>query len=59
MRYTEESGGRLNNYAVEPKMYEAAPPTSTEKRNYIILGILAAGLVGGVIWVAIAASSVS
>jgi hypothetical protein len=48
MRYTVEEGGRLNNFAVEPKMYEAEPPTATEKRNYIILGALAFGLVAGV-----------
>ena len=38
MRYTVEEGGRLNNYAIEPKMYKAEPPSSTQKRNYIILG---------------------
>ena len=48
MRYTVEEGGRLNNFAVEPKMYEAEPPTANEKRNYIILGSLAAALVVGV-----------
>jgi len=48
MRYTVEDGGRLNNFAVEPKMYEAEPPTANDKRNYIILGVLAAGLVAGV-----------
>lgn len=47
MRYTVEDGGRLNNFAVEPKMYEAAPPTANEKRNYIILGTLGIALVGG------------
>ena len=54
MRYTTEEGGRLNNFAVEPKMYEAEPPTSTEKRNYLILGGIAASLVVGLF--AIAAS---
>ena len=47
MRYTEEESGLLNNFAVEPKMYEAEPPTGTEKRNYIILGSMAATLVVG------------
>jgi hypothetical protein len=56
MRYTVEDGGRLNNYAVEPKMYEAEPPTATQKRNYIILGALAAALVGGVVTLAFVVS---
>lgn len=47
MPYTNEDGGRLNNFANEPKMYEAEPPTSNQKRNYIILGGLALTLVVG------------
>jgi hypothetical protein len=56
MPYTEEEGGRLNNFAREPKMYKAEPPTGNEKRNYVVLGVLAAVLVVGVIAVAIFAS---
>lgn len=56
MPYTTEEGGRLNNFAVEPKMYEATPPTSTQKRNYIILGAIAIALVGGLVAVAFAVS---
>jgi hypothetical protein len=37
MPYTEEEGGRLNNFAIEPKMYQAEPPTEAQKRNSIIL----------------------
>ncbi|MDC0835857.1 hypothetical protein CKA32_005242 [Geitlerinema sp. FC II] len=59
MPYTEEDGGRLNNFAVEPKMYTAEPPTQKEKRNYIVFGALAAVLVAGVVAVAFAASNVS
>ncbi|OKH24498.1 hypothetical protein NIES593_07430 [Hydrococcus rivularis NIES-593] len=58
MPYTEEDGGRLNNFAVEPKVYQASPPTKTEQRNYIILGVIAALLVGGLITVAVYASKV-
>ncbi|MEM9808429.1 MAG: ssl1498 family light-harvesting-like protein [Cyanobacteria bacterium P01_D01_bin.56] len=47
MPYTTEEGGRLNNFASEPKMYQAEPPTASEKRNYIILGVLGAALVVG------------
>jgi hypothetical protein len=36
MPYTEEEGGRLNNFAIEPKMYQAEPPTEAQKRNSII-----------------------
>jgi hypothetical protein len=49
MRYTVEEGGRLNNYAIEPKVYKAEPPTATQKRNYVILGgggmLLVVGLI--------------
>jgi hypothetical protein len=57
MPYTEEEGGRLNNFAREPQMYTAEEPTSTEKRNYLIFGVLAFVLVGGVMAVAVYASS--
>ena len=59
MPYTEEEGGRLNNFAREPEMYTAEEPNSTEKRNYAILGVLAFLLLGGIIAVAFYASSVS
>ncbi len=59
MPYTEEEGGRLNNFAREPKMYTAEEPTSTDKRNYVIFGVLAFLLVGGVMAVAVYASSAS
>jgi hypothetical protein len=56
MRYTTEEGGRLNNYAIEPKMYEATPPDKTAQRNYLILGTLGGLLVGGLIAVAVVVS---
>ncbi|MBE9229821.1 ssl1498 family light-harvesting-like protein [Phormidium sp. LEGE 05292] len=59
MRYTTEEGGRLNNFAVEPKVYQATPPTKTEQRNYIIMGGLALVLVSALIFVAFSVSSVS
>lgn len=59
MPYTTEDGGRLNNFANEPKMYEAAPPSKTEQRNYLILGVLGGILIVGVIVVAFFASNVS
>ena len=57
MPYTTEEGGRLNNFAVEPKVYQAQPPSQSEQRNYIILGIAALLLVGGLLTVAFYASS--
>lgn len=59
MPYTTEDGGRLNNFAIEPKMYQAQPPTANQKRNYAIAATLATVLIGGVIYVAIVASSAS
>lgn len=56
MPYTTEEGGRLNNFANEPEMYTAEPPNSSEKRNYLILGVLGVSIIGGVIAVAIYAS---
>ena len=57
MPYTTEEGGRLNNFAVEPKVYKAEPPTKTEQRNYIILGSAAAVVVSGLLFVAFSVSS--
>ena len=59
MPYTEEEGGKLNNFAREPQMYTAEEPTSGEKKNYVIFGVLALVLLGGVIAVAVYASSAS
>ncbi len=59
MPYIEEEGGILNNFAREPKMYTAEEPDSSEKRNYVILGVLAFLLLGGLMAVAVYASSVS
>ncbi|MDJ0568343.1 MAG: ssl1498 family light-harvesting-like protein [Pleurocapsa sp. MO_192.B19] len=59
MPYIEEEGGRLNNFAREPQMYQAEAPNAAEKRNYVIFGVLSFLLLGGVIAVAVYASSVS
>ncbi|MBD2138300.1 ssl1498 family light-harvesting-like protein [Anabaena sp. FACHB-1237] len=56
MPYTTEEGGLLNNFAKEPKVYQAEPPTGNQKRNYIILGVAAVALIGGVIFVAFSVS---
>jgi len=56
MPYTTEEGGRLNNFATEPKVYAAEPPTPAQKRNYIIMGIGAAVLVATLVFVAVSVS---
>jgi hypothetical protein len=56
MPYTTEEGGRLNNFANEPKIYEAEPPTATQKRNYAIMGGLALALVIGLLVLAVSVS---
>jgi hypothetical protein len=52
MPYINEEGGLLNNFAREPKIYQAEPPTQGQKRTYLILGIAATALVVGLILVA-------
>ncbi|HEY9708457.1 MAG TPA: ssl1498 family light-harvesting-like protein [Oculatellaceae cyanobacterium] len=59
MPFTQEEGGRLNNFAPETKIYQAEPPTKTQQRNYIILGVVGLALVSGLIFVAYSASNVS
>ncbi|MFM1843818.1 MAG: hypothetical protein RLZZ490_2561 [Cyanobacteriota bacterium] len=59
MPYTQDEGGRINNFAVEPRVYSVQAPTPNEKRNYLILAAIAVLLVGGLIAVAVLASGVS
>ncbi|MBD2000312.1 ssl1498 family light-harvesting-like protein [Oculatella sp. FACHB-28] len=56
MPYTTEEGGRLNNFAVEPKIYQAEPPTQGQQRNYIILSVAAIALIGGLLFIAVSVS---
>lgn len=58
MPYTTEEGGLLNNFAKEPKVYQAEPPTQAQKRNYLVLGIAALVLVSGLVFVAYSASNI-
>ena len=57
MPYTTEEGGRLNNFAKEPKVYKAEPPDKKQQITYIVLGVAAAALLGGVFFVAFSVSS--
>lgn len=46
MPYTVEDGGRINNFANEPRMKVVEPASSGQRRNYIII---AAGTVLGTV----------
>ncbi len=59
MPYTTEEGGRLNNFAKEPKVYKAEPPDKKQQITYLILGIAAAALIGGLFFIAFSVSNVS
>jgi hypothetical protein len=56
MRYTSEEGGLLNNFAAEPKMYSAEPPNANQQKLYVILGVVALALVGGLFAIAVSVS---
>jgi hypothetical protein len=47
MRTFKDDDGRLNNFAVEPKMYQAEPASADQKRNTIIVTVVGAVLIGG------------
>jgi hypothetical protein len=56
MPYTTEEGGRLNNFAKEPKMYQAEPMSASQKQIYLWVTLAAAVLLGGLITLATLAS---
>ncbi len=56
MPYTSDEGGRLNNFANEPKMYQADPSTPAQKRNVVVLGVGVLALIGGLVFVAFSVS---
>ncbi|MGF1490936.1 MAG: photosystem II assembly protein Psb34 [Microcoleaceae cyanobacterium] len=56
MPYTVEDGGRLNNFAAEPTVYEAEAPTDSQKKGFVVLGVLGASLVVGLVAIAVAVS---
>ncbi len=49
MATTQDERGILNNFAREPKVYQATEPTSQQQRFYILTGTLSALLVAGVV----------
>ena len=57
MPYTTEEGGRLNNFAQEPKVYQAQAPNQKQQKMYIILGALGAALILSLVFVAFSVSA--
>lgn len=47
-----DENGILNNFAKEPKMYYAEPPSFQEKRGYVLWGLVAIAVVTVSIWTA-------
>jgi hypothetical protein len=58
MPYINEENGLLNNFAREPKVYQAEALTSGQKRNLMFLSIGTFVMVGGLIAVAFAVSNI-
>ncbi|QUS60855.1 photosystem II assembly protein Psb34 [Synechocystis sp. PCC 7338] len=58
-KYIKDDDGRLNNFAVEPRIYTADAPSKADKRNYLIMAAITVVLVTGLIAVAVAASGTS
>lgn len=56
MPYTTEEGGRLNNFAVEPKVYQAEPPTKKQQVQYLALAAGAVALIGGLVFIVFSVS---
>lgn len=47
MTTISDENGIINNFAKEPAMYYAEAPSSQDKRNYVIWGIVALFVVVG------------
>jgi len=56
MYTTTDERGILNNYATEPVVYLAAPPSPEQKRRYVLQGALAVMLVALTLLTAVAVS---
>ncbi|MBV5259952.1 ssl1498 family light-harvesting-like protein [Synechococcus moorigangaii CMS01] len=53
MRHMEDEDGKLNNFALEPKMYKAEPKTDSDQRNLLLIGIIGGVLVAALIGVTV------
>ncbi|MGK7949261.1 MAG: ssl1498 family light-harvesting-like protein [Xenococcaceae cyanobacterium] len=56
MATIKDEQGLLNNFATEPKVYQATEPTSKEKSLYLLTGTLSALLVAGVVLISFVVS---
>jgi hypothetical protein len=56
MPYTRDEDGRINNFAIEPKMYQAEPSSGSTQRLYLIVGVVAAVLTVGLVAIAVSVS---
>lgn len=54
--YKVNDEGIVNNYAIEPKMYDSEYPSPKKQRRYIFLGAAAILFVAFAVWIALAVS---
>jgi hypothetical protein len=54
--YRVDDEGIINNYAIEPEMYDAKYPSLKQRQRYIVLGVAAILFVVFLGWIAFAAS---
>ncbi|AFZ00793.1 photosystem II assembly protein Psb34 [Calothrix sp. PCC 6303] len=58
MPYINEENGLLNNFAREPKVYHSEARTVEQKRNLMFMSVGTSVLVGALIAIAYAVSSI-
>jgi hypothetical protein len=56
MPYVNDGGGKLDNFPKEPEMYQSEPLSASQKRNFVITGIIGLLLVAGMMAVSITLS---
>ncbi len=54
--YRVDDEGIVNNYAIEPEMYDAKYPSQKQQRRYVFLGVAASLFVALTTWIAFMAS---
>ena len=52
----EDEDGKLNNFAVEPRMYQAEPKTDADQKNTLVLSVVGGVLVAALIAVTVVIS---
>ena len=56
MQTTADERGVLNNFPNEPKKSYAIPPSTSQKRSYVLQGVLATLLISALVVVSVAVS---